>query len=819
MQMINMRSEIAQQNLNKYIWRGLLSRLRLVFVLILLVTASLTHAQLQTPYGEKIGAGVSETIRSKGKAYVVIALREPAEMRESQISMPKLNQQIADLQQGVLSQLSASEYLERHRYKAIPALAGIVTEGGLSKLLADSDVVKVDLDVGGKGSLDVSVPLIGADRQFKQGITGEGIVVAVLDSGLDTDHVDLADDLLYQECFLDFDGSINGTGRCPNGSDRQSGASAAEDGIGHGTHVTGIITSGGAVSSPGVAPNAGIVAIKILDDSAPSGVFAFFSEIVAALDYIIINRQDIDVVNMSITTDAVFSGDCDNSTSYNMAGAAAINTLRASGVVAFASSGNNGSGNLMTSPACLSNVISVGATNNADNVASFTSSNASLDIMAPGVNITSTDLGNGTRTLSGTSMASPHAAGCAALLIESEAALTPDLIETALEASSVKVTDVTNGLTFPRIDCSAILDDYFVRPLGDINGDGSEDVAVLHRDSKAGTVIATVRDAEDDHLIQQISFDPDRTPVAFELMNDIDGNGAVELAVLGQGSVSVEVRDSLSGVLQSTVNFNPNNTPVDLAILPDQDGNAIPELAVLSRSTVDDAVSVVTKDAITKEPLNYVGFNSSFNPLELVQIDDLNGNASVEIAVLGVDGNTAGVDKIEIRDSVTDALINSVYYGAALQVKRVAVLADQNNTETDELAVLRQGAWVEVRINDSLNGEEINTVGYTPGFTLSQVFAIPDLNNNTVPELGVLGVNPVTNQVRVQVRDALSDEKLSDVYFGKDFQPLDDVAVINDINDDGSAELVYLGKRERDGKIRLIIRDSITSVLVNTVDF
>jgi subtilisin family serine protease len=136
-----------------------------------------------------------------------------------------------------------------------------------------------------------------------------------------------------------------------------------------------------------------------------------------------------------------------------MAGAAAINTLRANGVIAFASSGNNSSGTNMTSPACLSNVVSVGATNDNDVVYILTNSNNTTDIMAPGFQIISDAIGNGTTSASGTSMASPHAAGCAALLIQSGEAITPAQIESRLETSTIQVTDPTNGLTFPRIDC------------------------------------------------------------------------------------------------------------------------------------------------------------------------------------------------------------------------------------------------------------------------------------------------------------------------------------------------------------------------------
>ena len=157
---------------------------------------------------------------------------------------------------------------------------------------------------------------------------------------------------------------------------------------------------------------------------------------------------------MSFGTSDRFAGACDNAAAFTMAGAAAINTLRSMGVIAFASSGNNGSGTMMPAPGCLSNVVSVGATDNLDAVAAFSNSNATTDIFAPGVSIVSDSRTGGTTTASGTSMASPHAAGCAALLIDSGDALTPAAIETRLETSPFRVTDPKNGLSFPRIDCS-----------------------------------------------------------------------------------------------------------------------------------------------------------------------------------------------------------------------------------------------------------------------------------------------------------------------------------------------------------------------------
>src|SRR5690606_14222817 len=128
-------------------------------------------------------------------------------------------------------------------------------------------VERVDLDLGGTGMLTESVPLIGATSWHAVGNTGAGVVIAVLDSGVDTDHPDLAGAIVHQACFLDQDGTINSVGFCPNGSDRQVGPGAAEDDFGHGTHVTGIAASRGNVSGAGVAPGANIEAIKVLDNS------------------------------------------------------------------------------------------------------------------------------------------------------------------------------------------------------------------------------------------------------------------------------------------------------------------------------------------------------------------------------------------------------------------------------------------------------------------------------------------------------------------------------------------------------------------------
>ena len=418
---------------------------------------------------DRIGPGVLEAIRGNGDARIVVALEVP-ELATSAVAetppdgklrippgLARLRSDVTSAQRSAIGRARRDELVVMRQYSAVPAFAANVrSEDAVLALASDPQVRRIDLDVGGTGSLATSVPLIGATERHQVGNRGQGVVVAILDSGVDTDHPDLADAIVHQACFGDANGSIDGVGFCPGGSDRRVGPGAAEDDAGHGTHVAGIIASNGVVSAPGVAPAASIVAIKVTNNCNFSGCFFSFGEIVAALDYIITNNATLQVraINMSIGTSALFLGECDNAAAFTMAGSAAVNILRNMGVISFASAGNNGSGVAMTAPACLRNVVSVGATDKNDVVAAFSNSNATTDIFAPGVSIVSDSRFGGTLTASGTSMASPHAAGCAALLIDSGEALTPDAIETRLETSPVRVTDPTNGLSFPRIDCS-----------------------------------------------------------------------------------------------------------------------------------------------------------------------------------------------------------------------------------------------------------------------------------------------------------------------------------------------------------------------------
>lgn len=369
--------------------------------------------------------------------------------------------EVAARREKVLFGLRDRDFQLTASFRYLTAVAGRVTLSGVRKLASDIDVVRIDLDQPGRMALSESRGLIGASDVHSSGVTGEGVTVAVLDTGVDTDHPDLKDDLVGEQCFCS---NADGSGCCPGGRPEASGAGSSEDEQGHGTHVAGIISSGGRVAPRGVAPDAGIFSIRVLDKA---GVAASSIQVTKAFDFLV-GRPDVKIVNASL----VFP--CDNVGAIQQAFGQAVTTLRARGTLTFASTGNGANKGAIGAPACLPDAIAVGAvydanvgsisfgctdgSTSADQVACFSNSSPAIDLLAPGASISSSGLGGGVAGFAGTSQAAPHAAAVAALLLQAKPGSSADAVETALKNSARPIKDPANGISAGRVEAKAAVD-------------------------------------------------------------------------------------------------------------------------------------------------------------------------------------------------------------------------------------------------------------------------------------------------------------------------------------------------------------------------
>ncbi|MBP5940569.1 S8 family peptidase [Streptomyces acidiscabies] len=236
---------------------------------------------------------------------------------------------------------------------------------------------------------------------------GSGVTAYVIDTGVRITHAQIS-------------------GRATYGYDAVDGDTTAADGNGHGTHVATTIAG----STYGVAKKAKIVAVRVLDNSG-SGTTA---GVIAGVDWVTANHSGPSVANLSLGGGASASLDT------------AVRNSIASGVTYAIAAGNSNVDASSSSPARVTEAITVGATTNTDARASYSNYGSVLDIFAPGSSITAGwyTSDTATNTISGTSMATPHVAGAAAVYLAGHTSATPAQVATALVSGST-----TNVVTSP----------------------------------------------------------------------------------------------------------------------------------------------------------------------------------------------------------------------------------------------------------------------------------------------------------------------------------------------------------------------------------
>ncbi|MEO7456242.1 MAG: PKD domain-containing protein [Gemmatimonadaceae bacterium] len=242
-----------------------------------------------------------------------------------------------------------------------------------------------------------SLPLSGA---YSYAGDGSGVTIYIIDSGINFTHTDFG-------------------GRAVTGVDVATTSTSGDDCYGHGTHVSGI--AGG--TTYGVAKKARLVAVRVLDCTG----YTTSSQLIAGIDWVTQHHVTPSVANMSLGGYAV-------SSAINQA----VDNSVASGVTYVVAAGNTADDACNYSPSSASRAITVASTNSSDAFVSSSSFGPCVELLAPGNAITSDFIGSNTAiaTRGGTSMASPHVAGLAAIYLQSHPSASPSQVQSALVAAA-----------------------------------------------------------------------------------------------------------------------------------------------------------------------------------------------------------------------------------------------------------------------------------------------------------------------------------------------------------------------------------------------
>jgi subtilisin family serine protease len=341
-------------------------------------------------------------------------------------------------------------------YDTIPYFTVSLNANNFWNLLESNGIIDIELNDLSEPSLAQSSPLIQATTAWDNAITGQGQVIAILDTGVRKSHNFLAGKVVSEACYSDANGYGSGSSLCPGGV----GSSTANNsglncngysGCDHGTHVAGIAAGKGG-SFSGVAREAKIIAIQVFTNFS-GDVLSYTSDQTRGLErvYALRNTYNIASVNMSIG-----GGKYTNYCNWDSR-KAIIDNLLSAGIATVIAAGNNGFTNAVSAPACIQTAVTVGATSDGgwgravDSVDSYSNSAYMVDLLAPGSAITSSIATSNSAysTYQGTSMAAPQVAGAFALLKSAKNSATVAESLSALQATGKNVTK--SGITKKRI--------------------------------------------------------------------------------------------------------------------------------------------------------------------------------------------------------------------------------------------------------------------------------------------------------------------------------------------------------------------------------
>ena len=332
------------------------------------------------------------------------------------------------------------EFQTQFRYWLIDSIAGTVELSRIHEIIDLPGVVFVELDGVLGIQMEEVVPVHGVDLVWQDtGYTGEGVTMAIIDTGIDGNHTaldDLDDDNMTDDPkIVAFYDAINNPGET-NGTEI-----FPYDDNGHGTHCAGITAGTGAPNYQhiGVAPRANLVGVKVLDGGG-SGSFA---AVMAGMQWTVDKRHEFNIRAASMSLGAL-TGAIEWTSSEEESVNRMANEMMRAGVTLFIAAGNSGGTATIGTPGSAEDVITVGSLDKDTSIAIYSSQGPTeegrvkpnIAFVGSSVNAPDANTGDGYVALSGTSMATPGAAGVAVLMYQANPDLSPFDIRNIMQETS-----------------------------------------------------------------------------------------------------------------------------------------------------------------------------------------------------------------------------------------------------------------------------------------------------------------------------------------------------------------------------------------------